>query len=1440
MSSTVGVTPLGGTAAEQEDHPPVAGGGAVDQSKQQLALLYRGVSLEGRRPDSKALTAALAGNGGVPADLEGWKLACELLEGLVAYFPAEPALWSEVMNKLIARICALDVQLSPAVFAAVQKAVKLFHTLLHGAHPRKANKKKRGKQAVLSHYDMITELRHFVGGPQDRGGSHWTLETFQNVLRIRKHNLSALLSVTGSAERCRMFGVHQAEETAIFYKVPPKHRMVDEKTLSSPRTTFVYSLLQMIVHRAPMDIIKAQIAPGDSASSGSATPASAGGGASAGTASSQLAEAAVFRVCQLLETEQPRGDMSNMNVEQFCDMWWGQWQNFSEELYAFVEDGLIDFGQFIISLGKSQRQSTPGRIKDNVVIWLIAQCLPLDNVKKLFVHDLTSNHGRLFLRMFEFHNSQQADVSGFELRDTALHCLIFRLYNARDTGRTDLKSYLPAQLQPLYERGTKAVLQYRQWWNETEKNGENLDFYNLAWTKLWHVCLLSNFTSSPISGAFFDAMNKPLEPVQQCYLPGQLVFRGRSQPIPTMNLFLLSTRTRQRLLDLLEAHILRPRQTQADPYNNPAIVGTYSRLLYTAPYSRNRFRLLKNLMSSEPTVLHVLIELLNFRLLRFFRYHSSIRHLYLHLHEVAMTTTQHVLFHSLENLLFKLSLNLEEVIKFSKATNVINFGQSLNRALILGLARQIKCRGVSSFSQFRQLPLLLSRLLATTRHNWSDATLKFFPEVMRSFFQQNQKPDPEAYTNKETVYHEFQAQEALLRGALGEDNPYSMNYLEHAPDACVQRLNEYYSSNMHPRKLFLSLIWILLRERDSSHAHNVLRVLQQFTPQDVTACNFALVDFVLDTLQPQQLMFLPEPASPDLINQTGGLLAKMIWQYSIVRFEIVLQALMDRDDDANAFPMIDYLLNQSPEFFTRVEFWSSLGVRPDHWREQAYFTYHRQFHDKFPELLAMPGGSALPTYYGNVCLRALPVLDVLLGRLIENEQLHLLERIVTRYGGLWRYHDTPITFTCDLLQYYHESENISANLWKLNLLSILKGVTPKFSASFKEFSLTKNVELVSTDAYFHSTVDHVADFLTTELPSNSKFHTTATLQIFEEFSNVCQETVTTTMLELLLLPFSASDVTNKLLDIALGPQAPPAAQPSTNSTSSSALDSMMQVDVASPTTAMFELLGSMDAGPSSVPFSAVTGSAPTTTAFAAATTPSNPPSFSQISAVALLLTSLPSHFHTPIYERAMLLFKQHPLLAPTPMDEELPPGAGPFSCYSFTDYTSNVSSMLDNLPNRGLCLMHNFFLYGTVENFAIYPNFIRALAPTSIQQVYLACKLIAPFIYRINSKPELSVEIIIELYKSLASVLNQSTAGTWTLGQGVPLDLLDPMNYLDTITDFLIHAVAVYEGPTDVLLPSLRQVVATMSPQMQAILQSTLLRPVQPSASVTTAVTPGP
>lgn len=45
--------------------------------------------------------------------------------------------------------------------------------------------------------NSLAQLRHFVVEQERGGSSHWTLETFQNILRIRKHNLSSMMTVTG-------------------------------------------------------------------------------------------------------------------------------------------------------------------------------------------------------------------------------------------------------------------------------------------------------------------------------------------------------------------------------------------------------------------------------------------------------------------------------------------------------------------------------------------------------------------------------------------------------------------------------------------------------------------------------------------------------------------------------------------------------------------------------------------------------------------------------------------------------------------------------------------------------------------------------------------------------------------------------------------------------------------------------------------------------------------------------------------------------------------------------------------------------------------------------------------------------------------------------------------------------------------------------------------
>lgn len=52
-----------------------------------------------------------------------------------------------------------------------------------------------------------------------------------------------------------------------------------------------------------------------------------------------------------------------------------------------------------------------------------------------------------------------------------------------------------------------------------------------------------------------------------------------------MLLYLLSIRTRQRVLELIEAQLFATNRPASNYVNSPAIVDTYARLLYTAPYT---------------------------------------------------------------------------------------------------------------------------------------------------------------------------------------------------------------------------------------------------------------------------------------------------------------------------------------------------------------------------------------------------------------------------------------------------------------------------------------------------------------------------------------------------------------------------------------------------------------------------------------------------------------------------------------------------------------------------------------------------------------------------------------------------------------------------------------------------------------------------------------
>ena len=48
----------------------------------------------------------------------------------------------------------------------------------------------------------------------------------------------------------------------------------------------------------------------------------------------------------------------------------------------------------------------------------------MEHIKKQFLADLTASNGRLFTKIMEFYNPEQAEKHPFELRDTSIHCLV--------------------------------------------------------------------------------------------------------------------------------------------------------------------------------------------------------------------------------------------------------------------------------------------------------------------------------------------------------------------------------------------------------------------------------------------------------------------------------------------------------------------------------------------------------------------------------------------------------------------------------------------------------------------------------------------------------------------------------------------------------------------------------------------------------------------------------------------------------------------------------------------------------------------------------------------------------------------------------------------------------------------------------------------------------
>jgi mediator of RNA polymerase II transcription subunit 23 len=71
---------------------------------------------------------------------------------------------------------------------------------------------------------------------------------------------------------------------------------------------------------------------------------------------------------------------------------------------------------------------------------------------------------------------------------------------------------------------------------------------------------------------------------------------------------------------------------------------------------------------------------------------------------------------------------------------------------------------------------------------------------------------------------------------------------------------------------------------------------------------------------------------------------------------------------------------------------------------------HKNYHSKYPEVFLFEDQqqNQLPVFFGNVCLRFLPVLDILIHRFLEINSDKSIEMTLMRMGSLYKFHGNYI------------------------------------------------------------------------------------------------------------------------------------------------------------------------------------------------------------------------------------------------------------------------------------------------------------------------------------------------------------------------------------------------------------------------------------------------
>ncbi|XP_047340954.1 mediator of RNA polymerase II transcription subunit 23-like [Impatiens glandulifera] len=744
--------------------------------------------------------------------------------------------------------------------------------------------------------------------------------------------------------------------------------------------------------------------------------------------SEMLCEAIIDRIVELLKLT---------NSEINC---WQEWLIFSDTFYFLIKNGCIDFVDFVDKLALRFAENEQGILRSNHVAWLLVLIIRLELVTNALNTD--SRKVETTQKIMSFLNGDRTadpNIPQNILLDFISSCLNLRIWamNAQ-TRDFSINEHL--------HKGK----QIDEWWRKTNKREPMLDYMNLDnksvgmfWVLSYtmeqpaYETVMSWLTSAGISELLPTANSSPNEKM--------MVMREVSPP-PVALLSGLSINLCMKLAAQLEESMFGG---QVIP--SIATVETYARLLILMPNSLFRHQLSHLSKNPSPqsksgtTVL--ILEILNYRLLPLYRYNGKSKTLLYELTKLVSLLKgkrgDHRIFRLVENLCMNLILSIREFFFVKKeGKGPTEFTETLNRITITSFAIIIKTRGIAEQEHLLYLPTMLEQILANCQHTWSEKTLRHFPTILREALSgriDKRGLSIHAWQQVETTVIN-QCKQLLSPSA---DPTYVLTYIGH-------------SFPQH-RQYLCAGAWVLMRGHpENINNSNLVRVLREISSEEVTANIYTMVDVLLYHMQ---LELQNGHSLKDLLLQTSNNLAYFVWNSELLLLDILLLALIDRDDDPHALHIAINLLERQ-ELQQRIKSYIVNCGPSEHW---LYAGNYKRVEVEKALGTNLSWKEVYPTFFDDIAARLFPVLPLIIYRLIENDATDSADRILQLYSTFLRYYPFNFTFVRDILAYFYG--HLPAKLI-LRILNILDPKRIPFSESFSQHVNLSNGSICPPFDYF--------------------------------------------------------------------------------------------------------------------------------------------------------------------------------------------------------------------------------------------------------------------------------------------------------------------------------------------------------------------------------------